>query len=191
MRSETKHRSATGESEAKFVDIYRRHHKPIQAYCARRTPASQVDDAVAETFLVAWRRLDDVPEGAATLPWLYGVAYRVLSRQWRHKARSRRLIERVRGLAGEESTSPEVFFVRSTEYREVLIACSRLHPVDQEVLRLTVWEELSYADVAVVLGIAVGAVRQRLYRARRNLTAEYNRMTLDRQPPAAPNGGGS
>jgi RNA polymerase sigma-70 factor (ECF subfamily) len=35
-------------------------------------------DVVAETFLVAWRRLDDVP--ADPLPWLYGVARRVLAR---------------------------------------------------------------------------------------------------------------
>ena len=191
MKTGTRDLWATAEDEAKFVEIYRRYGKPIQAYCARRTLGSQVEDAVAETFLVAWRRLGDVPDGAATLPWLYGVAYRVLSRQWRHKARSRRLLERLRGLAGEESMSPDVLLVRSEEYRVVLAASSRLHPIDQEILRLTVWEELSHADVAMVLGIEIGAVRQRAYRARRNLTTEYNRLTKDRQPPAAQKGGGS
>jgi DNA-directed RNA polymerase specialized sigma24 family protein len=62
------------DDEARFVEIYRRYSKQIQAYCARRTPGSQVADAVADTFLVAWRRIDQVPEGEATLPWLYGVA---------------------------------------------------------------------------------------------------------------------
>lgn len=67
----------------------------------------------------------------------------------------------------------------------VIKASSRLKPIDQEILRLTLWEELSQADVAVVLGIDPSAVKQRAYRARRNLVTEYQRMTKDRQPPAA------
>ena len=88
MKSETEDRSATGESEAKFVNIFRRYRRPIQAYCTRRTPGSQVDDAVAETFLVAWRRLDDVPEGAATLPGSMALptAFSLVSGGTRHEA---------------------------------------------------------------------------------------------------------
>lgn len=191
MKPGTQNRQAPADNEARFVEIYRRYGKPLQAYCARRTAGSQVADAVAETFLVAWRRIDQVPDGEATLPWLYGVAYRVLSHQWRHKARSRRLTERLRGLADVESLAPDVLLVRNEEYRVVLTASSRLRPIDQEILRLTLWEELSHADVAVVLGIEATAVKQRAYRARRNLAAEYQRLTKDRQPPAAQKGGGS
>jgi RNA polymerase sigma-70 factor (ECF subfamily) len=177
--------------ETRFVEIYRRYSRPIQAYCARRTTPSQIADAVSEVFLVTWRRIDQVPEGEAALPWLYGVAYRVLSHQWRHKARSRRLIERLRGLAQVESLSPDVVLVRNEEYNLVLAAAARLRPMDQEVLRLTLWEELPYADVAIVLGIAVTAVKERAYRARRNLAAEYQKLTEERQSPAARKGGGS
>lgn len=99
MRAGTQPQAAMTDDEARFVDIYRQFGKPIQAYCARRTAGSEVADAVAETFLVAWRRIDQVPDGDAALHWLYGVAYRVLSHQWRHKARSRRLVEKLRGLA--------------------------------------------------------------------------------------------
>ena len=191
MKPGTQKRQAPADNEARFVEIYRRYGKPLQAYCARRTAGSQVADAVAETFLVAWRRIDQVPDGEATLPWLYGVAYRVLSHQWRHKARSRRLTERLRGVADVEPIAPDVLLVRNEEYRVVLSASSRLRPTDQEILRLTLWEELSHADVAVVLGIDAAAVKQRAYRARRNLAAEYQRLTKDRQPPAAQKGGGS
>ena len=83
------------DEEARFAEIYRRYSRQLHAYCVRRTPASQAPDAVAEVFLVAWRRVGQIPEGDAALPWLYAVAYRVLSHQWRHKARSRRLIERL------------------------------------------------------------------------------------------------
>jgi DNA-directed RNA polymerase specialized sigma24 family protein len=69
-------------------------------------------------------------------------------------------------------------------------AASRLQRIDQEVLRLTLWEELSYVDAATVLEISPEAVKQRLFRARKNLTREYRRLDLDRKrPPAARKGG--
>jgi len=179
------------DDEARFVEIYRRYGKPIQAYCARRTTGSQVADAVADVFLVAWRRIDEIPAGDATLPWLYGVAYRVLSHQWRHRTRSQRLRERLAGLAKVDELTPDVLLVRSEEYQVVLMASARLKQIDQEILRLTLWEELSHADVALVLGIEATAVKQRAYRARLNLTEEYRKLTRDRQPPAARKGGES
>lgn len=180
---------ASGE-EARFVEVYRHYSRQIQAYCARRTPASQVADAVADVFLVAWRRIDQIPEGDAALPWLYAVAYRVLSHQWRHKARSRRLVERLRGLGEIQEFSPEAVVLRNEEFRAVLDAVTHLRPIDQEILRLTLWEELSHADVALVLGIAITAVKERAYRARCNLAAEYQKLSGP-ETPAARKGGGS
>ena len=157
MKAGTRNRQAPADDEARFVEIYRRYVKPIQEYCARRTAGSQVADAVAETFLVAWRRLDQIPDGDGTLPWLYGVAYRVLSHQWRYKARSQRLVARLRGLADVEMLAPDVVLVRNEEYQAVLTASSRLRPIDQEILRLTLWEELCHSEVAMVLGIESSA----------------------------------
>ncbi len=185
MTTGIRFRQAPTGDEARFVEIYRRFSKPIQAYCARRTNSSLVPDAVAETFLVAWRRIDQVPDGEATLPWLYAVAYRVISHHWRLKARSRRLHERLHGLADVESMTPDVVVVRNEEYRVVLAASARLRPIDQEILRLSLWEELSYTEIAAVLGIEASAVKQRAYRARQNLSDEYRKLTKDRQPPAA------
>jgi RNA polymerase sigma-70 factor (ECF subfamily) len=99
--------------------------------------------------------------------------------------------ERLPGWLESEVAEPDVVIVRNEEYRMVLAAASRLRAVDQEILRLTLWEELSHADVAQVLGIDPAAVKQRAYRARRNLAREYQKMTKDRQPPIAPKGGGS
>ena len=85
----------------------------------------------------------------------------------------------------------DVLVVPGEKYRLVIKASSRLRPIDQEVLRLTLWEELSHADAAAVLGIDAAAVKQRAYRARRNLATEYQKLTNERQPPAAQKGGGS
>jgi RNA polymerase sigma factor (sigma-70 family) len=191
MTTGIRRRRPATDDEVRFGEIYRRHARSIQAYCARRTSSAQVADAVADTFLVAWRRIDQVPEGVATLPWLYAVAYKVLSHQWRHRARSRRLVERLHSLAQVEEMAPDVLLVRSEEHRVVLDASARLKPVDQEILRLTLWEELPHSDVAVVLGIEVTAVKQRAYRARQNLADEYRKLTGDRKPPTARKGGDS
>ena len=57
-----------GLRRARFEALFREHHSAVRAYARRRVPSEVVDDIVSETFLVVWRRLDDVPE--APLPWL-------------------------------------------------------------------------------------------------------------------------
>ena len=75
--------SMDSDEEARFTQLYRRHHTAIHDYCKRRVPDEMVDDVVAEVFLTAWRRLDEVPDGDATGLWLFRVAYRVVGHQWR------------------------------------------------------------------------------------------------------------
>jgi len=179
------------DQEVRFTELYRRYGRKLHAFCARRSPGSQAADAVAETFLVAWRKIDQVPDGEAALPWLYGVAFRVLSHQWRRNARSRHLLEKLQGLAEVEPPTPDLVLVRRTESQTVIKAAARLRPIDQEILRLTLWEELSHADAAIVLGLEPGAVKQRAFRARRNLAKEYLKLTKDNLSPAALKGGGS
>jgi RNA polymerase sigma-70 factor (ECF subfamily) len=179
------------EDENRLVELYRSYGKLIHAYCARRTTASQAADAVSEVFVVAWRRIADVPAGDAALPWLYAVAYRVLSHQWRAGRRSQRLLTRIGGMAAIQPPEPDLVIVRREEDRLLFAAASRLRPVDQEILRLTLWEGLPHVEVASVLGIDPDAVKQRAYRARKKLAAEYQKLSKDRQPPAALRGGGS
>ena len=106
------------DEELKFTELYGRYGRKVHAYCARRSPGSQASNAVAETFLVAWRKIDQVPDGEAALPWLYGVAFRVLSHQWRRSARSRRLLEKLQGLAEVEPPTPDLVLVRRTKVRQ-------------------------------------------------------------------------
>ena len=59
--------------------MFESHHEAIQRYCFRRLPASDANDAVAEVFLVAWRRIADAPAGDGQLPWLYGIGRNVVA----------------------------------------------------------------------------------------------------------------
>jgi RNA polymerase sigma-70 factor (ECF subfamily) len=135
-----------------------------------------VEDAVSETFLVVWRKSDRIPPGDQALPWLYGVAYRVLTNQWRSAHRRGRLAGKVASLGIGASSLPEDVLILDQEHRQALAAVSALRASEREILRLAFWEELSQADIAVALGITIAAVRQRLYQAKKRLTDEYIRL---------------
>ena len=60
-------------AEERFAVLFEGTHLALLAYAVRRVAdAADAADVVAETFLVAWRRLDDVPTGEGARPWLFG-----------------------------------------------------------------------------------------------------------------------
>jgi RNA polymerase sigma factor (sigma-70 family) len=179
----------SGEERA-FAELYNRHYRSIHEYCRRRVAADLVDDVVAETFLTAWRRLDDVPTGDGALLWLYRVAYRIVGHQWRSSARRRRLEQRLRFVVRRSSSPADESVIDEVEHRLVLEAAACLGTTDAEVLRLAAWEQLPVADIAAVLEIAPNAAKQRLHRARQNLAREYRRLeSRQTSTPDAPKGG--
>ena len=170
-----------------LYDIYVR---PVRAYCARRTVEDRIDDAVAEIFLVAWRRIDTVPNDEEALLWLYRVVHQIVGHEWRTTARRRRLGARLGVLRRSPPPTPEDTLVGRDEIREVLEAVAQLNPNDAEILRLVAWERLSHADIAAVLGLTTNAVHQRVHRARRNLTRQFGRESaIPRDAPATQKGG--
>ena len=172
-----------------FAELYRLYHRPVRDFCRRRVVNDLVDDAVAETFLTAWRRLSDIPQGSEALLWLYGVAYRVIGHQRRSSFRRRRLEDRLRSVARRSAEAADESVIDGAQYRLVLDAAARLADTDVEVLRLVAWEQLSVAEVAAVLNIEPNAVKQRLHRARRNLASEYRRLEFQLPTPDARKGG--
>ena len=150
---------------ARFEALFERCHRPLLAYAVRRCPTlADAEDAVAEVFVVAWRRLDDVPQGDEALLWLFGVARRTLANQRRGRLRLLRLQSRLEQTADR---SPSV----EPDQTAALDALARLSASDQELLRLVAWEDLSHAEMAQVLGISVNAVAVRLHRARARYAA--------------------
>jgi RNA polymerase sigma-70 factor (ECF subfamily) len=176
-------------AEARFTQLYARFYSPIRAYCNRRALPDAVDDSVADVFLTMWRRIDDVPAGDAALLWLYGVAYRVISHQWRGVARRSRLWSRLESAESRPEVGAEDGAVDVVDSRRVLAALARLSDRDAEILRLDAWEQLSAVSIAAVLQIEPNAARQRLHRARRKLAREYDRLVPRPSVSAASFGG--
>jgi RNA polymerase sigma-70 factor (ECF subfamily) len=163
------------ERADRFGHIYESYYGAVSAYARRRlTDGDLAQDAVSETFLVAWRRLDDVPAGSDALPWLYGVARRVIANQRRGNLRRGELSSR---LAREPTLNREVDagVLFDDERRTVLSALDRLRPGEQEILRLAVWEELSHREIGLVVGCSEATVAVRLHRARGRLGKEIEK----------------
>jgi len=156
----------------RFDALFAAHSSDIVAYCGwRAASASDAQDAVAEVFLIAWRRLDDVPAGDAARIWLYATARRVIANQRRSTRRRAALQERLAQEArpASETTAPELDTVHE--------ALARLGPRDREVLLLAEWEGLSPAQIAAVLGCLTVTARGRLHRARRRFRAAYEELS--------------
>lgn len=162
--------------EQHFRRIYDAHFDAVLGFALRRTRRPEdAADVVSETFLVAWRRVGHVPDPA--LPWLYGVARRLLANQRRGDLRRSRLGDRLRrDLAVVVPDAAEGVAVRT----DVAEAMRRLSARDEEVLQLHLWEGLEPREIAEVLGVPATVVRPRLSRARARL-----RELLGNDPPPA------
>jgi RNA polymerase sigma factor (sigma-70 family) len=156
-------------SEIRFRDIYERHHESVTVYVRRRVAPDSVDDVVAETFLVCWRKLDQVPR--EPLPWLYAVARKTLANHYRASARPE----------GAAESRAEEGFPAIEGDRVLARAFARLSEPDREVLRLVAWEHLSLRVAARVLGCSHVACRVRFHRARRRLASHLEQL----EPAAA------
>ncbi|HEY4281250.1 MAG TPA: RNA polymerase sigma factor [Conexibacter sp.] len=172
----------TGD-RARFELLFDRHRRAVLGYALRRVnePADAAD-VLAETFLVAWRRLKDVPPGDDARPWLLGVARRVLANQRRGARRRNGLAERL----GHELSAqvPTLTPPADGDPASVRQALDRLSAADREIVLLAGWEELEPAQIAVVLGLRPAAARSRLHRARTRLRAALDASAEPR--PATP-----
>lgn len=150
----------------RFRRLYAEHFNAVLGFALRRCDRPEdAADVVAETFLVAWRRLGHVPE-TDTRPWLYGVARRVLANHRRGDRRRAALGSRLRDQLAHLSPDVAESVARRTD---VEAAMARLSGRDEEILQLHLWEGLEPREIAEVLGTTPEIVRPRLSRARARL----------------------
>lgn len=154
---------------ARFRAVYETNYHRVLGFVLRRAANREdAEDVVADTFLTAWRRLEQVPAGDETRPWLYGVARNALANYRRGERRRGRLT----GLLHAESGSQSSHGYADSEVAWVAAAFARLGSDDRELLTLAAWEGLDPGEIATVLGCSRNAARIRLHRARRHLARE-------------------
>lgn len=161
--------------QARFEVLYRSTRRDLLAYLIRRSrDADQAADLLAETYLIAWRKLDAVPSGEQARMWLFGVARNLLL-----KGSSRQRAERalVQALAGELRSAQAALPPGDLVSEALRAALLSLSERDREILTLTAWEGLTPSQVAQVIGMSPNAVRIRLHRARARLRRQIGEDT--------------
>jgi RNA polymerase sigma factor (sigma-70 family) len=148
-----------------YERMFRARHAAVYRYVLRRVEEPAVEDVVAETFLVAWRRYDEI--AGDPLPWLLGIARRLCANHLRGRARRSALGARLR-----DEPDPSVESDADVADAAILFALASLREGDREALLLIAWDGLSNPQAAKVLGCGVGAFAVRLHRARRRLARE-------------------
>lgn len=156
-----------------FVAIFERHHAVVRRYLARRVGDGLADELAGETFARAFKQRSRYQATRDTaLPWLFGIAGRVIHEHRRAEKRRLRSLERLcaqrdelsdGGVGGEVELLPP----------DVVRALRRLAPRERDTLLLVAWGELTYEEVAVALGVPVGTVRSRISRARQRLEGSF------------------
>ena len=166
--------TARGNSDA-FATFFRRHASPITLYAVRRcNDPEDVGDLVAETFLVALQAAGRyIPETETALPWLFGIARRVLAKQRRRAAGSRRLLIKSTNSNAHFTSSEEDAIASAIDAARQAPALeaglARLSAGEREVIEMVAYDGLSPAEVALALNVSPNAARLRLSRARRHL----------------------
>ena len=142
--------------------------EPVRRYLARRTDAETAEDALAETLLVCWRRVEQLPD--PPLPWAYGVARNCLRNAERAARRQERVAARI--MAQPVDPGPP-------DDAELHEALAWLRPAEAELLRLWAWEQLTPVEIGTVLGISANAASTRLTRAKRKLSHALRKSGAD------------
>jgi RNA polymerase sigma-70 factor (ECF subfamily) len=157
----------------RFEALFREHVAGVASYCRWCLRSrGDAEDAVAEVFLVAWRRLDEVPAGEAARPWLYATARRVVANEARADARRSKLNQKLNGqpVAIEQSEEGPL----AEQVHEALAA---LAPRDRELLFLAECEGFTATEIGRIMLRPPVTVRVRLHRAKRRFRAAFDART--------------
>lgn len=149
----------------RFRILYNDLYDELWRYIQRRSiNTEEARDTLSEVFLVAWRRLEDIPAGNEARLWLFGVARNLVKTSWRKRKRSGDLLVRIGSEMSTRVTTDEE--LDNSGVLKIVKALQFLSENDQEILRLLAWENLSHKEISVVLGCSENAVAIRIRRAR-------------------------
>jgi RNA polymerase sigma-70 factor (ECF subfamily) len=157
--------------EERFRRLYDVGRERVLGYAMRRTTNYEdTADVAAETFAIAWRRIDDIPSGEREIPWLFAVARRVIANRLRTNSTQSAIAHRLArqlALSAPRESEPD------PERLSALHALSQLSEEDREILMLVAWDGLSSQELGWVFACSPTAARIRLHRARARLDDEW------------------
>jgi RNA polymerase sigma-70 factor, ECF subfamily len=144
-----------GSREA-FEELFARYREPLFGFFRRRLPLRErAEELAQETFLAVIRAKARYEVRSTVRTYLYGIAMKLLAGE------RRKGIFAVPSPTRADDSPDAVLWVRQ--------ALEKLDSQDREIVMLREYEQLSYSEIAALLGIPVNTVRSRLFRARLEL----------------------
>jgi RNA polymerase sigma-70 factor (ECF subfamily) len=151
--------------------VYDRYAGRVRTVALRMLGDYQLaEDAVQLTFLKAWRASSTVDASRSLAPWLYSIARRVAVDIYRA---NRRLVV---GISTDELVCPPPSFDRIWVARQVCVAVHALPVLERDVVAAQHFLGLTHTEIAVRLGIPLGTVKSRSYRAHRRLAVQLRHL---------------
>ena len=178
----------------RFADIFDRHYAAVFRFAERRVGRDQASEVAAETLARAFAKRGSFRlDAAGALPWLLGIASKLILHERRRFVRYLAAVERAS--AELQTADPEGDLGAADrrldapgDWARMRAALLQLADTDRELLLLITWDELSYEDAAAVLGLPIGTVRSKLHRAKARLREllEPSGRTRDDRPIPTP-----
>jgi RNA polymerase sigma factor (sigma-70 family) len=166
----------------RFAGLYDRYYRNVVRYALQHAERGSAEDVASEAFLIAWRRLEDVPD--PPLPWLLGVTRNLLRKQAEAGRRRRLLTDRVAAMTSAADLVTWDTGEHVVERATALQVLASLPERDVEALTLVTWHGLSPREAAAVLGCSPRAFTSGLHRARRRLAAALSAAEQAQRFPA-------
>jgi RNA polymerase sigma-70 factor (ECF subfamily) len=169
------------DPEERFTELYDRHYRAVLGYALLRAESVVAEDVCSETFLIAWRRIAELPDPA--LPWLLGVARNLLAKQRDSRFRLRALLDRVAALTTERDRVSWDVAEHVVDRDLALAVLAALPEQDVEAMALATWHGLPPEQAAAVMGCSTRTYSVRLHRARKRLGKALHAQSRSATPP--------
>jgi RNA polymerase sigma-70 factor (ECF subfamily) len=149
-----------GSREA-FAELFERYREPVYGFFRRRLrDTARAEELAQETFLAVLHGIERYEPRANFRTYLYAIAFRQVSNEWR---RAKRDTVRIENEPATQEDPGDALWLRH--------AVEQLDAAHREVLLLREYEQLRYDEISELLRIPVNTVRSRLFRARMELKA--------------------
>lgn len=158
--------------EERITLAFRAYGDAVFGYASSRLGPVAAEEVVADTFLAAWRRIDELDD--PLLPWLLGTARRMIANELRRRRRSGALVDQL----GVSTVLTSVGVDHEPTGARVRAALATLSSQDQDVLMMSAWYDLTAREAARALGCTTPTYTVRLHRARRRLRDALGRPPI-------------
>jgi RNA polymerase sigma-70 factor (ECF subfamily) len=149
--------------------LYVRHQTALFRYLLHFTSdRGAAEELLQDTLVAVWKNAQSFGGRSSVAAWLFGIARRRAFKRLRRRGPEHVELEAAAGVADSEP-DPETALLAQVERAQLVEAVGRLAAMHQEILLLAFVQQLSYAEIAEVLGVPVGTVKSRLHAAKRAL----------------------